>query len=141
MINYLDTSFLVAAFTNEIKTPVVQQRLGAQLAAELAISRWVITEFSSALSLKLRTGQVTATERANALADFEKLWTKSLTLLPVTEAHFSTAASFADRHKLGLRAGDALHLAICADRRATLHTLDRRMADAARALGVPTELV
>lgn len=141
MIRYLDTSFLVAAFTNEIKTSVVQQWLAAQVTAELAISRWVVTEFSSALSLKLRTRQVAAAERINALADFETLWTKSLTLLPVTDANFSTAARFADQHDLGLRAGDALHLAICADRRATLHTLDRRMADAAKALGISTELI
>jgi uncharacterized protein len=141
LIRYLDTSFLVAAFTNEIKTPVVQQWLTEQVVAELAISRWVVTEFSSALSLKLRTRQVAAAERTNALADFETLWTKSLTLLPVTDANFSTAARFADQHDLALRAGDALHLAICADQRATLHTLGRRMADAAKALGLSTELI
>jgi uncharacterized protein len=140
LIHYLDTSVLVAAFTNEIKTPVVQQWLGAQSGGDLPISHWVVTEFSSALSLKLRTGQVDATERTETLADFEKLWTCSLTLLPITEAHFSTAARFADQHELGLRAGDALHLAICADHGAALYTLDRRMADAGRALGVPATL-
>jgi predicted nucleic acid-binding protein len=141
LISYLDTSLLVAACTNESKTPVVQQWLSAQVAAELAISRWVVTEISSALSLKLRTGRLTETERADTLAGFTKLWTESLRILPIAEAHFSTAARFADRHELGLRAGDALHLAICADHGAMLQTLDRRMADAGNALGVPTKLV
>jgi uncharacterized protein len=95
----------------------------------------------SSINSMLQQRQVAAAERTNALAGFETLWTKSLTLLPVTDAAFSTAARFADQHYLGLRAGDALHLAICADRRATLHTLDRRMADAAKALGIPTELL
>ncbi len=39
---------------------------------------------------------------------------------------------------MGLRAGDALHLAICANQGATLCTLDRRLIDAATALGVAT---
>lgn len=105
MISYLDTSLLVAACTNEIKTPVVQPWLTAQVTADLAISRWVVTEYASALSLELRTGQVTETERADALAGFAQPWTESLRVLPVTEARFSTAARFADRHELGLRAG------------------------------------
>ena len=52
-----------------------------------------------------------------------------------------TAARFADRHELGLRVGDALHLAVCADHGATLCTLDRRLAEAAPALGVRTTLL
>ena len=51
------------------------------------------------------------------------------------------AARFADQYALGLRAGDALHLAICADRGAIICTLDRRLAEAALALGVETALL
>jgi uncharacterized protein len=54
---------------------------------------------------------------------------------------FRTAARFADQHALGLRAGDALHLAICADHGATLCTLDRRLSEAGPALGVKTILL
>jgi len=39
------------------------------------------------------------------------------------------------------RAGDALHLAICADHGATLCTLDRRLGEAGPALGVKTTLL
>jgi predicted nucleic acid-binding protein len=42
---------------------------------------------------------------------------------------------------LGLRAGDALHLAICADHRVTLCTLDQRLSDAASLLGFKTMLL
>jgi hypothetical protein len=40
-----------------------------------------------------------------------------------------------------LRAGNALHLAICADHGATLRTFDRRLSDAGSALGVKTILL
>jgi predicted nucleic acid-binding protein len=46
-----------------------------------------------------------------------------------------------DRHDLGLRAADALHLALAADRGLRLVTLDARLRAAALALGVPAEAV
>jgi hypothetical protein len=59
----------------------------------------------------------------------------------VSRAQFRTAARFADQHALGLRAGDALHLAICADRGATLCTLDQRLSEAGSALGAKAMLL
>ncbi len=135
---YLDTSLLVAALTNEAETERMQAWLAAQAADELVISDWVVTEFSSALSIKLRTGQIEPRHRADALATFMSLILVSFTLLPVTGLQFRTAARFADQYALGLRAGDALHLAICADHGATMCTLDRRLSEAAAALGVKT---
>jgi predicted nucleic acid-binding protein len=61
-------------------------------------------------------------------------------VLGVTAAAFHTAATFADQPALGLRAGDALHLAIASEHGATVYTLDRRLADAGPAVGVPTSL-
>lgn len=101
----------------------------------------MITKFSAALSVKLRTGQIEATHRADALAMFTRLSMDSFTILPVSGLQFRTAARFADQHVLGLRAGDALHLAICADHGATLCTLDRRLSEAGPALGVNTMLL
>ena len=54
-------------------------------------------------------------------------------------AHFEKAARFASHHALGLRAGDALHLAIAAGGGHTLVTLDVRMAEAASQLGIPVD--
>ena len=48
---------------------------------------------------------------------------------------------FVDQHALGLRAGDALHLAVASVKGETLHTLDERLAEAGPVLGVPTELL
>jgi predicted nucleic acid-binding protein len=107
----------------------------------LAISDWVITEFSSVLSIKLPGGHIEAAYRAEALAMFARLLRDSLTILPLGPLQFRAAARFAYQHMLGLRAGDALHLAVCADHGATLCTLDRRLGEAGLALGVRTMLL
>jgi len=59
----------------------------------------------------------------------------------VTGGHFRAAAKFLDQHALGLRAGDALHLATASEHGATLYTLDQRLAEAGPVLGVPTQLL
>lgn len=141
MTLYLDTSLLVAALTKERETARMQAWLGEQQPADLAISGWVVTEFSSALSIKLRVGHIDLAHRAEALAMFTRLCTESFTVLPIAAVQFQTAARFADQYALGLRAGDAFHLAICADHGATLCTLDRPLARAAEALGIVTMLL
>jgi hypothetical protein len=55
--------------------------------------------------------------------------------------HFRSAARLVDRHELGLRAGDALPLAIAESRRAAVATLDRGKAAAASALGINIQAV
>jgi predicted nucleic acid-binding protein len=134
---YLDTSLLVAALTRESKTATVQRWLREQSTTALALSDWTITEFSAALSLKL-----SATDHGRR----PRFWPNSrLGWKRVSRSFryraFRTAAHFADHHALGLRAGDVLHLAVCADQGATLCTLDRHLGKAGPSFGVKTTLL
>lgn len=140
-MHYLDTSLIVSALSNEAATDRAQAWLAVQAPADLLISDWTITEFSSAMSIKIRTGQITLEQRAATLAMFHRLLAETFTVATIGPAHYRTAARFVDQHSLGLRAGDALHLAAAADRGAVLHTLDQRLAGAGPALGVQTHLL
>jgi predicted nucleic acid-binding protein len=130
---------VVAALTPERATARVQAWFEDHGRENLLISDWVVSEVSSALAFKLRAGSLDLSLRAEALGAFARMIEDKLVVLPVATPHFHAAARLADRHELGLRAPDTLHLAVCADHGATLVTLDRRLLDAAPHVGVAAE--
>ena len=138
---YIDTSVLVAALTQEARTTRMQQWLAEQSADQLTTSDWTIAEFSSALSLKMRTGQVQFEGRNRSLTAFSRIISESFVLLSISTFHFRAAARLTDHFSLNLRAGDALHLAVAMEHGATLCTLDQRLAAAGPELGAETLLL
>jgi uncharacterized protein len=138
---YVDTSVFVTAFTTEAGSYRMQDWLAAQNIEELTTSEWTITEFSSALSVKLTTKQIEIFHRNSALALFAHMTRSSLKILQITGTHFRSAAQLADQYALGIRAGDALHLAVAIDHNATLCTLDKRLAEGGRTTGASTRLL
>jgi predicted nucleic acid-binding protein len=140
-MHYLDTSVLVAALTNEDATALIQVWIAEQAGGTLAVSEWVHTEFASALSIKVRTDQIAISDRAAIVAGYTNTVRNSFRVFPVSGEEFRVAALHLADHELGLRAGDALHIAVALAHGATLCTLDRRMAAAAVALGVQSLLL
>jgi len=138
---YLDTSVLVSALSNEPRSSVVEEWLSRQDESELGLSDWVVTEFSSALSIKIRTGAISDVQRGAMLAQFTRLTVDTFRVVPVTASAFRTAARFCDQSQLNLRSSDALHLAICAEHGATICTLDQVLGRAAPVLGVASVLL
>jgi predicted nucleic acid-binding protein len=131
---YLDTSLLVAALTPEARTGRVHAWLEEYRTDHLGLSDWTVTEFASALSLKVRTGHLDVHQRRK-VDDVLKTWLDgSLIQIPVSRRDFAEAARMLHQHDTGLRAGDALHLAMSTHHNARLVTLDRRLAAAADAL-------
>ena len=137
---YLDTSLLVSLITAERDGPRVDQWLRSR-SDDLLVSDWVLTEFSAALSRKLRMEQLDLARRTAALGEFSRICAESTVVLAVERAHFRTATMFSDEYSTGVRGGDALHLAIASAHGATLCTLDRRLAEAGPPLGIATLLV
>lgn len=137
---YLDTSLLVAALTREARTDAVQRWLAMQQPETLVVSDWTVTEFSAALSMKVRMQHLDASARADVLAAFRSLLQETFTVWPVSRQDFLSAAQLVDGHRSGLRAGDALHLGIVANRGGQLLSLDRAQVKAAVAVGISARL-
>ena len=140
-MSYLDTSVIVALLTGETSAARIRLWLNNHKPTLLTISEWSFTEVSSALSLKLRTGQITVKACKTAQTQFRLLAKNSFEVLPVSQQHFYEAARYCDRHDLALRSGDALHLAIAIDVKSELITLDKRFATAAQTLGARCTLL
>lgn len=96
---------------------------------------------SSALSIKVRNGDISAEARTEMLKRVQRLRDEIFVILPVTASDFRAAAMLADRQVSGLRAGDALHLAVAQEYRAMLQTLNNRLAQAGMEAGIPTHLL
>jgi hypothetical protein len=100
-----------------------------------------MAEFSAALASKMRAHTIVPEDQSRALAMIGDLVTSEFECLCVTRHHFRVAATFCNRSTLGLRAGDALHLAIASGEAIKLCTRDRCQAEAGAGLGVQTEFV
>jgi predicted nucleic acid-binding protein len=141
MRRYFDTSLLVAALIREAGTAAAKTYLSACGDEPLFISRWVITEFFSALAFKVRTGTITTGEQCAALTMFRPFSTLRLQVVNVESVDFEVAAGMSDHSAVALRAGDALHLAVCRRLESRLATFDAGQAAAANHLGVSTDFL
>ena len=133
---YLDTSVLIPTLIDEPSSGTVKAYL---LAAEreLIVSDLAAVEVASVLSRFVRTGLFTTVAAAARLTDFEAWRAGTSSAVEVRPVDARLAYAYVRRFELMLRAPDALHLAVVHRVRATLVTLDRRLAAVARELGVP----
>lgn len=132
---YLDTSVLGALFFREAGAGDLVASLERRRKQGLTISAWILTEMACVGGIKQRTGAIDAGGRQLALANFQRFASAHLGMIEVDPADFRAAAVFVDM-PLNLRAGDALHLAVARRIGARLASLDKRMSEAARAVGV-----
>lgn len=133
---YVDTSVIVALLTVEPRTQDMTAWY-AGLRDTPTCSDWLLTEFSSALSIKLRTGQVSEANAKRVREEFELLTEGGLRIVPVSRSAYWRAAEMVSLHDHGLRAGDSLHLAVALELGAShMATLDRTLTANAKRMGV-----
>lgn len=133
---YVDTSAIVALLTVEPRTQDMVAWY-AGLGETPTCSDWLLTEFSSALSIKLRTGQISEANAKWVRKEFELLTEGGLRIVPVSRSAFWRAAEMVSLHDHGLRVGDSLHLAVALELGAShMATLDRTLAANAKRNGM-----
>jgi predicted nucleic acid-binding protein len=137
---YLDTSVVVAYYLPEALSARVQAVYSTLTVP--AISQLVELEFVSALSLRLRQGDL---ERAHVdqvvhlfLRHIEGGW---YTGIHLNAGHYRLARDFVARFDLPLKSPDALHLAVCAAESMQLVTADHQLARNAETLGLEVEVI
>ena len=134
---YLDTSFIAPLAIAEASSESVEVfLLGCEV--ELATSQWTRVELASLVARRVRMREFD-TDQADAIrAVFDQLLAESFTTLPVATADFTTAETLLAKADAGLRAGDALHLAVARNHEAkTVYTLDRGLLKAGKRLRIP----
>jgi predicted nucleic acid-binding protein len=105
------------------------------------VSLWAKTEFASLLARKVRMGESTADFADEVLAKFEKMMRESCQVIVPSATDFDQATRYLQHYQGGLRAGDALHLAIAYNQRTqSMLTLDKDLARAAALLGISVDL-
>ena len=138
-MRYFDTSFLVPLILPEATSEPITDFFEGMSAEELTVSHWTRVEFASLLAREVRMGSLDAAAAREAGARFETIVEESFVALLPNRDDFDRAREWLGRFETGLRAGDALHLAIASNRRAVaLYSLDKVMIAAGRTLGVPT---
>ena len=137
---YLYTSVVVALLTPEESSSRALDWF-AQSREPLISSDWLITETHSALGMKQRLHGLSAEARQAAGEQFERLLQGGVELRSLDRGRFRHAAELLQDSAMGLRAGDALHLAVALHSRCThLASFDGRMQQAAAALGMTPAL-
>lgn len=135
---YFDTSFIVPYILPEATSNRIQQFFAGHQSQELAISHWTRVEFASMLAREVRIGGWTEQAARDADMRFESATAQSFVVLLPDRDDFNLCKRTLQRYDTGLRAGDALHLAIANNRNArTFYTLDKTLLRAGRLLGLP----
>lgn len=132
---YLDASAILPFLIVEPSSETVMRFLG-EADGPLAVSEFAAAEVASGLSRLTRMAALDRQVAERHIADLDT-WRAAFTEDAAIEAPDVRLANvFVRRFEFGLRAPDALHVAVCRRADHTLVTLDRRLAAAAETLGV-----
>jgi len=139
---YVDTCLLVSLFHNDSGYPAAVAWLTGAAAQELWISHWVLLEFASATAVRQRRGELKASKVTGLQSELEAFRAERLALVEPRAEDYLLARAWVQRQSApGLRAGDALHLAVAQRQRLTLVSADQALVATARQLDAKAQLV
>ena len=134
---YLDTSFVAPLYIPEPDSDEVRRLIYSLSQEYIAISEWTCVEFSSMVARRVRMQQLGETEAQGLLAAFERISHTQFAILTPSQADYRLADIFLRNFATGLRAGDALHLAIAKNNGAQhVYSLDQGLIKAAGLLNI-----
>jgi hypothetical protein len=137
---YLDTSFLAPFYIQEATSDRIETVLLSLPAGELTISDWTKVEFASLLMRRVRMGELAPEMLEEIMHVFQEDVAQSYITLAVSRRNFERASEMVLHPETGLRAGDALHLAIAEGNQSNRFlTLDKGMLKAAQVLGIKAD--
>ena len=137
-MRYFDTSFLVPLILPEATSEPIAGFFENLPTDDLAVSHWIRVEFASLLAREVRMGNLDAASAHEAGSRFETMVEESFVVLLPDRDDFDRARDWLDHFETGLRAGDALHLAIARNHGAdAIYSLDKLMIAAGKKLGLP----
>jgi predicted nucleic acid-binding protein len=138
---YFDTSFLAPLILPEATSDKVAAFVGKLSGEPFTISHWTRVEFSSLIAREVRVGGLDPRAAERADARFEAMVDASFAVLLPNANDFGLAKQYLGKFETGLRAGDALHLAIAKNHRAEfIYSLDKTLLKAGRLLDLPVSL-
>lgn len=134
---YFDTSFLAPLVINEENSDAVEAYVLALPPAELLTSAWTQVELASLVARRERMGEFTRALADRVRAQFARLLAEHFEVLTPNRTDFEFAAGLLRNAKSGLRAGDAMHLAVAHNQgRFEILSLDQTLIKGARQLGM-----
>lgn len=137
---YIDTSVLVAYYFPEPLSECVESFLTA--CVQPAISRLTEVEFCSALSKRIRMGDMKKTDADQLTAlFFNHVSSGFYRRLAMEDEHFRIAREWIASWGTALKSLDALHLAIAASGGFTIATADKQLSVVAETLSVKVLLM
>ena len=133
---------LVSLFHGDSGYPAAAAWLASATSQTLWISHWVLLEFANATALRLRRAELPASKAVELNQMFEAFRQERLALLEPRGQDFLLAREWIQRDSAsGLRAADALHLALAQRQGLRLVSADQAMARAAALLGLESLLL
>lgn len=132
---YADTSLLLPVYVPEVNSDKANSAVdGVQ---ELLVSDLTVAEFLVGLARKVKLGALAPEKAEEVRTAFEQHMAEGfLQRVPLSGRHSEAAGHLSLQSPVMLRTLDALHLAVAIEHEATMATLDGRLSEAARAMGI-----